>query len=345
MAPKQRSTIDDIGLSVSAQGLFVEGTTLCLEGSSLESLSFLSSPVQPWQSGKLGGRQVLVSDDAHEILVKKFPKIAFLSCKYLHPITLGSLTLELLPSGEAPGSSFLLIRKGDRSLLYVSHWNPEAHPAIRKPVLRSANRLLIRIESGEEGRGGAHHHVRHELERLGSFARQILDDQKCFGLIVKPARDLHRVLSTLPPDVAIFADAPTLEYAAACSQSVSDLPTILRERMKNIASIDKTPPKSAAIFLISTQTNLKSRPEAIWALGTSRKTQRQTPATDTTIIERFQIAHTPSHSDILRLVSETGADEVVLVDTGEAAENCLSYLNEHRIRATLLSAPKTTPLF
>jgi hypothetical protein len=152
MAPKQRSTIDDIGLSVSAQGLFVEGTTLCLEGSSLESLSFLSSPVQPWQSGKLSGRQVLVSDDAHEILSKKFPKIAFLSCKYLHPITLGSLTLELLPSGEAPGSSFLLIRKGERSLLYVSHWNPEAHPSIRKPVLRSANRLLIRIESEEEGK-------------------------------------------------------------------------------------------------------------------------------------------------------------------------------------------------
>jgi hypothetical protein len=311
MAPKQRSTIDDIGLSVSTHGLFVEGNTLCLEGVSLESLLFLSSPVLPWRTGKLSGRQVLVSDDAYEVLSKKFPKTPFLCCKYLHPITVGSLSLELLPSGEAPGSSFLLIKKAERSLMYVSRWNPEPHPSIRKAVIRPANRLLVNIENDDDHKVSPQNHVRHELERMNNFARQTLAEGKSLGLFFDPPRDLHRILTSLPEEFPIFADQKTLEFATLCAQSPSDLHRPLRERLKQfspLAAAHATP----AIFLVSTYGQHKKMPSATWVLGCSRREQRQGIVAPVNFGEHFQIAHTPSHNDILKLVSETKAEGVNL---------------------------------
>ncbi len=321
----------------------MEGSVLCLEGSSNDTLNFISSPVTPWRNGKLPGRQVLVSDEAHELLATKFKKSAFLSCKYNHPINLGALSLELLPSGEAPGSSFLLIRKNDRSLLYVSHWNPDTHPAIRAAKIRPTNRILVNLEIGKKPSTGGAHLVRHEIDRLELALKTSYNDQKIIGICLEPPRDLHRVLATIPSEtVNIFGDESVLEYASACAHSFSESHKPFRERLKKIVPLSELK-NQTGIVLISKNHLPKKIPDIPWMLITSHK-ESEAPA-QVPVLERFCIAHIPGPSDILKLVSETGASEVVLVNTGPAAEACVAYLRQHGVGSSLLSAPQTTPLF
>lgn len=343
MATKTKPTIEDIGISVTPQGVFVEGSVLCLEGISNESLTFISSPVNPWRNEKLSGRQILVSDEAHELLSQKFKKVAFLSCKYNHPITLGALTLELSPSGEAPGSSFLHIRKNDRSLLYVSHWNPDTHPAIRSAIPRKANRLLVNLESGKKPSAGGAAAIRNETERLQKTLANVPAEQKCLGVLLEPSRDLHRVLSALPPGVpCLYGDDKIIEFAQACATSFSESHKPFREQLKSIKPLSAFSDGCAVVLVCKHQTP-KKLPNIPWVLITSHK-DGDAPA-GVTISERFCIAHIPGPSDILRLVSETGASDVVLVNTGAAAAACVAYLTQHGVSASLLSAPQTTPLF
>jgi hypothetical protein len=321
----------------------VEGSILCLEGSSNETLTFVSSPVAPWRTGKLAGRQILVSDEAHEILSRKFKKVAFLSCKYNHPITLGALTLELLPSGEAPGSSFLLIRKNERSLLYVSHWNPDTHPAIRAAKARPTNRLVVHLESGKKSTGGGAAAIRSEIERLATLLRTVHEKQTGLGIFLEPTRDLHRVLAALPPSpIKIFGDDKVLEFANACAVSFAESHRPFREIFKNMRPLSEFE-GGPGIVIVSKHSKPQTLPDIPWALITSHK-EGDAPA-QVTISERFCIAHIPGPSDILKLASETGASEVVLVNTGAAAEACVAYLMQHGVSASLLSAPQTTPLF
>ncbi len=321
----------------------MEGSVLCLEGSSNDTLTFVSSLVGPWRTGKLLGRQILVSDEAHEILSRKFKKVAFLSCKYNHPITLGALTLELLPSGEAPGSSFLLIRKNDRSLLYVSHWNPDTHRAIRAAKARPTNRLVVNLESGKKSTGGGAAAIRSEIERLEKTLRLVHENQERLGIIIEPSRDLHRVLAALPPHpIALYADEKTLEFASACAVSFAESHRPFRELFKGMRPLAEFK-EGPGIALVSKHSKPQELPNTPWALITSHK-DGDAP-TQVTISERFCIAHIPGPSDILKLASETGASEVVLVNTGVAAESCVAYLTQHGMSASLLSAPQTTPLF
>ncbi len=321
----------------------MEGSVLCLEGSSPDSLNFISSPVGPWRTGRMQGRQVLVSDEAHEILSKKFKKVAFLSCKYNHPITLGALNLELLPSGEAPGSSFLLIKKNENSLLYVSHWNPDSHPAIRSAKVRAVNRLVVNLESGKQSSSGGAGAVRQETEKLQKTLQNTLESGSPLGVFLEPTRDLHRVLTALPRGaVPLFGDEKTLEFAAACASSLAESHRPFREQFKNMKPLGEYAEGPGILFVNKHGTH-KNLPNVNWILITSHKSAPN-PG-HVTISERFCIAHIPGPNDILKLASETGASEVILVNTGAAAEVCVSYLKQHGVAAHLLNAPQTTPLF
>jgi hypothetical protein len=199
------------------------------------------------------------------------------------------------------------------------------------------------LESGKKSTGGGAAAIRSEIERLENFLNTVHETQTGLGVFLEPSRDLHRVLAALPQaPVKLYGDEKTLEFASACAVSFAESHRPFRDLFKNMRPLSEFE-GGASIAIVSKHSKPQTLPNIPWALITSHK---EGDAPDqVTISERFCIAHIPGPNDILKLASETGASEVVLVNTGAAAEACVAYLTQHGVSASLLSAPQTTPLF
>lgn len=135
------------GLAVDCQGtgFLLEKSILSLDAPDSATFNFISS-IQDLmtQAGALSNqRQTLISQEASEYLHGHVSSANILPCPYFRPISMGSLSAELLPSGAGCGAALLRIEKSGHSLLYARGWSLGDSQALRSICVKPANTLLL----------------------------------------------------------------------------------------------------------------------------------------------------------------------------------------------------------
>lgn len=336
---------DEIYLSADSDGVFVEHSLLSLEGESATHLNFLSSVGPAYCYGKLPGRQILISDEAHRIVAGKFPKASFLVCQYFRPINLGNLTLELLPSGACPGASFLRIEKKNDSLLFASHWSRKVSASLRKAVFKKANTLLIKLQNDPATVLATN--ARRETERFLEFAQKIFHAGETLVAVVDSFGEAQDLASRLYEEgLPVFYDAKLATLMKLIHDSVA--PAYAPAWLKGIRS--KLPEGNTRGVVFVSKQHLVSRttrslPSGIWVwMGSDFEQYQHTPAVSKlSFSDIFYVQTAPDMAEIFELVTEVSPSQVLVY--GDGAQKCAHHLHGKGVRAEVFAPPKVDTLF
>jgi len=339
-----RPSGEEIHLSSENGIVTLEHSVLTLDAESSTSVNFVSSAGPAYLCGKIAGRQVLLSDEAYRILVARLPQTPFLPCQFFRPIVLGNLSIELLPSGESPGSSFLRVSKHADSIFYASYWSRRSSTAFRKAVFKASQCLLLKLHSNPFTSGGAN--SRKETERLLEFAQKIVRAQEnlvvavgSFGEAQHLASRFQTVAIPVSCDARLFRIMKTLE----ASMPPTEVPAWLRGIRKHGAN-DLGP----SVVLVSKEQLLLQRPRAlpqgVWVwLGEAPLGFRQPWMAGLTFVDAFGVHDLPDSAEIQALVSEVRPSQMLVY--GEGAAQVVQWLAGRGVPAELFAPPRVQTLF
>ena len=116
MFPRVTESSRPFLLEATRDGLHIDGTLLWLDAKQGKELSFLSRC--PPQLKKITSK-ILATEETIHLLRLFQTEVDALSCQYHRPFSIGSLSLELLPTGASFGSAALLLRQKNSSILYL----------------------------------------------------------------------------------------------------------------------------------------------------------------------------------------------------------------------------------
>jgi len=133
--PRVRSTDD---------GLHLDGSILWFDSNSNGDLSFVSSASQ---TGNSKVPQVIATEETVKILEARRKRPNALICQYNRPFSIGTLKMELLPSGSVLGGASLYVETNKGRILYAPHLQTQKTSIVRQMQLKKAYTLII----------GAHH--------------------------------------------------------------------------------------------------------------------------------------------------------------------------------------------
>ncbi len=340
-----RTSGEDIQLSSENGVVALEHTVLTLDAEQSTLVNFLSSPGPAYLRGKVSGKQVLLSDEAYRILVARFPQTPFLPCPYFRPIVLGNLSIELLPSGESPGSSFLRVQKNQDSLFFASFWSKQSSSAFRKAVFKPSHMLLLKLHANPFQVPGTN--ARKEVDRLIEFAQKILRAQENLVIAADSFGEAQHLASRLQAaGLATACDARLHAIMKTLGESMppTEVPAWLRGLRKH--SVQATEP---AVVLVSKEQLLAQRPRSlpkgVWAwLGNELPQAFQQPwMSGLTFVDAFAIHNAPDTAEIQTLVSEVRPSQVLVY--GEGAPQVVQWLAGRGVPAELFAPPRLQTLF
>jgi hypothetical protein len=337
---------EEIYLSSESGGVTVEHFIMTLDSDSTSHINFLSSAGPAYCKGKISGKQILVSEEAYRILAPKFPKASFLPCQYFRPIVLGNIKVELLPSGESPGSSFLRIEKKNESLFYAFHWSRQSSSAMRKAVFKPSSTLLIRLQSDPFHIFSSH--SRREIDRLIEFAQKMIRAGEnlvvvvdAFGESQNLASRLHEALLPIGCDSKLYQIMKIIHDSIPPTQ----VPSWMKALKKNGADCGGMP----RVVFVSKQHLIMQRPrtlaKGIWVwIGLDIEVQSRSPwLANITFADSFAIQNSPDIAEIYEMVNEVKPSHVLIF--GEGAPNYVHQLARHGIPAEFFAPPKIETLF
>ncbi len=340
-----RTSGEEIQLSSENGTVAVEHTVLTLDAEASSLVNFLSSPGPAYLRGKVAGKQVLLSDEAFRILVARFPQTPFLPCQYFRPIVLGNLSIELLPSGEGPGSSFLRLQKHQDSVFFASYWSKQSSSAFRKAVFKASHTLLLKLNANPFLVPGPS--ARKETERLLEFAQKIVRAQEnlvvatdSFGEAQHLANRFHAAGLAVACDARLLRIMKTLE----ASMPPTEVPAWLRA-VRKYSQAHELP----AVVLVSKEQLLahrpRSLPQGVWVwLGSEPPRGFHQPwMAGLTFVEAFGIQNAPDPAEIHGLVSEVRPQQVLVY--GEGAPQVVQWMAGKGVPAELFAPPRLQTLF
>ncbi|NBO37144.1 hypothetical protein EBU99_01020 [bacterium] len=353
------TVFDEILLNHEDGDITVEHAILALDAQSSGHINFLSSIGAPYCSGKMGGKQMLVSHEAHRILAQKFPKAAFLPCTYFRPIVLGNLQVELLPSGHSPGSSFLHIQKSKDSLLYALHWSMRPNSLLRRAAFRPAETLLLKLHCDPSSLFATS--VRRELDRLVEFCSKLLRAGERVVMVADACGTAHHILSFLTeqrlpvaldkhlqPLVDFEADGHSVLAALAGQSNPNTPPAGSWNQGARTQFVD--PNSNQPCVLILSKDHLLARrqrtlPQGIWVwTGLDQHLALQCPwMAHLTFAESFAVQFSPDLSEIDDMIREIRPRQVLVC--GDGAQTCVHHLTRRGIDAQVFAPPRLETLF
>lgn len=336
---------DEIYLNADTDGVFVEHSLLNLEGDSAESLVFISGVGASYLSGELTAKQVILSDEAHRVLVGKFSKTSFLVCQYFRPITIGNLTLELLPSGASHGSSFLRIEKKNDSLFFASQWSRKISGSIRRAVYKKAKTLLLKLHVDPTTVLATN--SRRETERLIEFAQKITHAGETVVAVVDSFGEAQNLAGRLYEEGLNVAFEPKLlSIMKIIYESMP--PAYAPAWLKNLRGT-QTKSVGAQVILVSKQhlvaKSTKSLPQGIWVwIGPDYPDHSFAPTiSQLNFSDTFFIQSAPDLAEIFELVGEVSPSQILVY--GQGAEQCVHQMHARGLRAEVFAPPKIATLF
>ncbi|MBM3382080.1 MAG: hypothetical protein FJY29_06525 [Betaproteobacteria bacterium] len=350
---------DEILLNHDDGDITVEHGILSLDADIAGHINFLSSALPAFNTGKAGGKQLLVSHEAHRILAGKMPKSAFLPCTYFRPISLGHLQVELLPSGHSPGSSFLRVEKKNDSLLYASHWSNRPTTMLRRAAFRPANTLLLKLHKDPSALFATS--ARREQERLGEFCGKLLRAGERVIVVADSAGTAHHIVGlltelrlpvALDKHLQILMETESeLHPSVAAIQVGSTTSQPPSGRWNQGARTQWVDPQSTqpAVLILSKDHLLarrqRSLPQGIWVwTGLDAHLISQCAwLAHLTFAEHFAIQFAPDLSEVEELVRDTQPRHVLVC--GEGAQTCVHHLTRRGIDAQVFAPPRLETLF
>lgn len=340
-----RTSGEEIQLSSDNGVVALEHSVLTLDAEHSSLVNFISSPGPAYLSGKLSGKQILLSDEAYRILLARFPQTPFLPCQYFRPIVLGNLSIELLPSGESPGSSFLRVQKGQDSLFFASYWSKQSSSAFRKAVFKRSQMLLLKLHANPFQVPGTS--ARKEVDRLLELAQKILRAQENLVIATDSFGEAQHLASRLHAAALPTACEPRLHSIMKTlgdSMPPTEVPSWLRNLRKHSAQSSEP-----CVVLVSKEPLLAQRPRSlpkgVWAwLGNELPQGFQQPwMSGLTFVDAFAIHNAPDTAEIQTLVSEVRPSQMLVY--GEGAPQVVQWLAGRGVPAELFAPPRLQTLF
>ena len=129
-------------------GLHLKESILWMDAQRSGSLSFLSEATE---LTRLAGPQIITTEESSRILEGLRKKNNPLICQYNRPFSIGSLRMELLPSGHSLGGASLHLACGKSSILYAPVIQTRKVPVHRGVQLKKAGTLILAARSPEPG--------------------------------------------------------------------------------------------------------------------------------------------------------------------------------------------------
>lgn len=357
------TAFDEILINHDDGDITIEHAILALDAQTSGHINFISSVGPAYCSGKLAGKQILVSHEAHRILAQKFPKAAFLPCSYFRPIVLGHLQVELIPSGESPGSSFLRVEKKHDSLLYASHWSNRPTSMLRRAAFRQADTLLLKLQSDPSAILATS--VRRELERLAEFCSKLLRAGERVVIVADACGAAHHIVGVLTeqripvsPDkhlAALFSvetESPSGVAIASLNNSNSTASSSGGARWNQGARTQwvENPATQPCVVLLSKEHLLARRhrtlPQGIWVwtgLSDHHAAAHCPWLAHLSFADQFSLHFAPDLSEIESLISEVRPKQVLVC--GEGAQTCVHHLTRRGIDAQVFAPPRLETLF
>jgi len=194
--PRVRSTDD---------GLHLDGSILWFDSHSNGDLSFVSSASQT-STSKVP--QVIATEETVKILEARRKRPNALICQYNRPFSIGTLKMELLPSGSVLGGASLYVETNKGRILYAPHLQTQKTSIVRQMQLKKANTLII----------GAHHPDPNQ-----SMPNRKREKERLLEVVVKHIENKHfpvvlcQSTATAQELTKFFSDA---ELPIACHSSI-----------------------------------------------------------------------------------------------------------------------------
>lgn len=270
-------------------------------------------------------RQTLLSEDAFNVLKWRGLAGSFLPCPYFRPLSLGHLTVELLPSGEGCGSSFLHISSAKTSsALYAHHWGALPSRAVRQAAPKPADVLVLRLLAPPAP--ASHAHDRKELGRFYDFAAGIVSAGEWVVSVLPSISAMHMVFGEMHlRGVPVYVDSSLLRgLSSLLPKAPTDEGKGTFEPLRRIPArmgLGQEPP--GLIMLGSDNLRagrLPALPGAIWCLlGECTVQQALLSQSGVALAERFPITFAPDMADIQSLVQAVQPRHVTVAGPGAEA--------------------------
>jgi hypothetical protein len=272
---------------------------------------------------------------------------------------LGNLSVELLPSGESPGSSFLRVEKKKDSLLYASHWSKRQTPALRRASFKPADNLLLKLQNDPSALFATS--VRRELERLSEFCAKLLRAGERVVVVADACGTAHHIVGTLTEQrIPICPDKNLLPLL---HQEPSSSVVAHAQAPNSAAAVDTTrwnqgaktlwvenPAQKPCVILMSKEHLLtrkqRSLPNGIWVwtgLMDQHSAGRCPWLAHLNFAESFALSFAPDLSEIDELIGEVHPKQVLVC--GEGAQTCVHHLTRRGIDAQVFAPPRLETLF
>jgi Cft2 family RNA processing exonuclease len=98
------------------KGIHLKGTDLWFDSGSKRELSFVSSAAV---EGPFNSEKIIATPETIRLLEGRIKKSVTLACPYERPFSLGSVRVELIPSGFMLGSSQICVQKDSKTIIYT----------------------------------------------------------------------------------------------------------------------------------------------------------------------------------------------------------------------------------
>jgi Cft2 family RNA processing exonuclease len=129
-----------IRVKSTSDGLHLDESILWFDSHSSGQLSFLSSALF---TDKVSVPQVITTEETAKILEAFKRRPNALICQYNRPFSIGTLKMELLPSGSVIGGASLFVETDGGKLLYAPQLQIHKIPTVRQMQLKKARTLVL----------------------------------------------------------------------------------------------------------------------------------------------------------------------------------------------------------
>lgn len=237
---------NSITLSSTSDGLHLDDSILWLDSEASGQLSFLSSAADLLKSKV---PQVISTEETCKILETYRRKPNALICQYNRPFSIGTLRMELLPSGSELGGASLFVETEKGRILYAPHIQTQQINTVRKMQLKKSDTLVLAATHPMPNRVLPNR--KREKEKLLKTIKEYIADNKWPIIFLPPvgtAQEITKFLSDHDIPVSVHSGIYKINKVyEECDSNLGEYSLHSKRSVKN----------RVILYPLSTHKNLK----------------------------------------------------------------------------------------
>ncbi len=314
-------------------GVHIASTALWCDSIRTRDVCFVSSAdaVKPRRHG-----QVIGSKETLALLARSDPKsqpASQLPVPMSRPFTLGSLRLELFPTGHAVGAAGLWLSVSDRKIVYAGAVCPRGEVLGVSAQARAADTLIV---SAHHGPGVTLPDRTRVANQVIDFCREQVRTSGCVLLVSSALKGLEVAASIASAELEVYATRAIHHLARKLVRGGVTVPSIRR------LSSDTLRPGRVLVAQISQRGALPALPPASSVALVSGTAAQASEVKEAGAEHGFAWSSFADYNDLVSYMDATGASEVFV--TGPANEVVARAADGKGRRVQALGPPKQLSL-